>query len=771
MKHLFLFFLTFFAAYAQAQTQINIVPEPVSVKTAKGTFVINNKTQIVYTDAALEKTANLLQAYFTEALGINLLVTTSTKNKNKTNVIELKLSGLPEKDAYKLNASKDLISIAAKEPIGVFYGTQTLKQLIPAQTTVVKPNSFQIPLVTIYDYPRFGYRGMHLDITRHFQPVSYVKKYIDYLAFHKFNNFHWHLTDDQGWRIEIKKYPLLTQVGGFRKGTIIGRYPGTGNDSIYYGGFYTQEEAKEVVKYAADRFINVIPEIELPGHASAAIAAYPQLSCFPEEDTEIPVGTAFNGSTKGKNVQQTWGVFPDIFCPTAYTFNFLENVFDEVLTIFPSKIIHVGGDEAPKDYWKRSNFCQQLIKEKKLKDEHELQSYFIQRIEKYLNQKGRKIIGWDEILEGGLAPNAAVMSWRGEKGGIEAAQQKHDVVMTPSGYAYFDHSQSLNEDSVVIGGYTPLEKVYGYEPIPKELKEAEQQYILGAQANLWTEYIKYPTRIEYHIFPRMSALSEVLWSPKANRNWERFQQKIPVLFKRYESWGANYSKAYYNLTNKIIPIKNNGLAWQLSTPDKKGKIIYRYGDSLINNYTGPIVLNKTGNISAVLADENNSPIGTWINQNIFINKATGKPVTLSAPAEKNYPGQGGFTLTDGVQNSRGMSRTSEFLGFLGNEVEAVIDLQSVQQIKTIKAHALEHRGSWIFAPRMVSFYKSMDGITYEKIGDVTAYTGKSNLLYSIDADVKARYIKVGFTNLGTIPEGNAGAGRKAWMFIDEIEVL
>lgn len=769
MKKLSLLILVFFVANVYAQTPINIVPEPVSIKMEKGLFVINNKTEIIYNDASLQKTAELLQAYFKDALSLKLKIKPTAKRN--TNLIELSLATLPEKDAYSLKANKDIISISAKEPIGVFYGTQTLRQLIPPQTTKAKAKSFQIAAVTIYDYPRFNYRGMHLDISRHFQPVSYIKKYIDYLAFHKFNTFHWHLTDDQGWRLEIKKYPLLTKVGGFRNGTIIGRYPGTGNDSIYYGGFYTQEEAREVVKYAADRFIMVIPEIELPGHASAAIAAYPQLSCFPDEDTKVPEGTAFYGSTKGKNVQQTWGVFPDVFCPTEFTFKFLEDVFDEVLTIFPSKMIHIGGDECPKDNWKRSDFCQQLIKDKNLKDEHELQSYFIQRIEKYLNQKGRNIIGWDEILEGGLAPNATVMSWRGEKGGIEAAQQKHDVIMTPSGWAYFDHSQSLNEDSVVIGGYTPLEKVYGYEPLPAELTKAEQKYILGAQANVWTEYIKYPSRIEYHIFPRMSALSEVLWSPKENRNWERFQQKIPGLFKRYESWGAGYSKAYYNLTNKIIPVKNNGIAWQLSSTDKNAKIIYKYNNEVIKNYTGPVSLNASGKISAALADENNRPIGNWINQDIFINKATGKPVTLSNEPEKNYPGQGGFTLNDGVQNNRGMSRTAEFIGFLGRDVDVVIDLQSAQKINTIKAHVLQHKGSWIFAPHSVTYFKSMDGVNYEKIGDVYSYRGKSNLVYTIEDNINARYIKVRFTNLGNIPEGETGAGKKAWMFIDEIEIL
>jgi len=326
------------------------------------------------------------------------------------------------------------------------------------------------------------------------------------------NTFHWHLTDDQGWRIEIKKYPKLTTVGGFRNGTIIGRYPGTGNDGLSYGGYYTQEQIKEVVKYAADRFITVVPEIEMPGHSSAAIAAYPQLSCFPEEATKHPAKCAWNGDSTGKKVQQTWGVFEDVYAPTEYTFNFLQDVLNEVMQLFPSKYIHIGGDECPKESWKRSAFCQQLIKEKGLKDEHGLQSYFIQRIEKYLNTKGRQIIGWDEILEGGLAPNATVMSWRGEKGGIEAAQQQHNVIMTPGGWCYFDHSQTQQEDSVTIGGFTSVEKVYSYDPVPKELSAANKKYVLGAQGNVWTEYIGNTAKLEYMVFPRISALSEVLWT-------------------------------------------------------------------------------------------------------------------------------------------------------------------------------------------------------------------------------------------------------------------
>ena len=374
--------------------------------------------------------------------------------------------------------------------------------------------------------------------------VNEVKKYIDYLAYQKFNTFHWHLTEDQGWRIEIKRYPKLTSVGGFRNGTVIGHYPGSGNDSIHYGGFYTQQEIKEIVKYAQDRYITTIPEIEMPGHSSAAIAAYPQLSCFPNESTKIKSNTPWAGSRNGKQVQQTWGVFEDIYCPSEYTFKFLENVLDEVMKLFPSKYIHIGGDESPKTEWKRSAFCQKLIKEKNLKDEEGLQNYFISRIEKYLNSKGRSIIGWDEILEGGLAPNATVMSWRGEEGGVAAAQQHHNVIMTPGKYVYLDHAQNKNEDSVTIGGYLPLDTVYSYEPVPKELNSEEAKYVMGAQGNVWTEYIANNSKLEYMIFPRMTALSEVLWSPKEIRNKDDFKDRLTDMVKRYQLWGTNYCKTY-----------------------------------------------------------------------------------------------------------------------------------------------------------------------------------------------------------------------------------
>ena len=521
--------------------QPNIIPQPVNLKTMPGTFSISKSTRLIVTDNGEKLTASFLNDYLRKYYGFTL----QTAKKATSNYISLNTRRFIKKpdneERYTLKVTPKSVMITGDSYQGTFLGMQTLLQLLPVQ----KNTKLVINAVDIEDFPKFAYRGMHLDVGRHFFDVDFVKKFIDFIALHKMNTFHWHLTEDQGWRIEIKKYPLLTKVGGFRNGTILGHHPGTGNTMEHYGGFYTQDEIKAVVKYAADRFITVIPEIEMPGHSSAAIAAYPQLSCFPNEPTVVKDKVTWSGTRQGKQVQQSWGVYEDVFCPTEYTFSFLEDVLDEVIQLFPSQYIHIGGDESPKESWKRSPFTQQLIKEKGLKDEHELQSYFIQRIEKYLNSKGKKIIGWDEILEGGLAANATVMSWRGEEGGIEAAKQNHQVIMTPGAYVYFDHAQGKPEDSLTIGGYLPLEKVYQYKPVPAALEGEQAKLVMGSQANVWTEYMNNPRKVEYMLFPRMSALSEVLWNDK--KDYDDFKKRLSTQLKRYDLWKVNYSKAPYEL--------------------------------------------------------------------------------------------------------------------------------------------------------------------------------------------------------------------------------
>lgn len=539
---------TFFIAGTAMSQDIHIIPEPASVKPNQQIFTLSAATHIAGSDSL--KAAGSI-AFFNDYLNeyYHFQPTAGkiagTAKKAVGNIIYFQLQAPKAGDtigAYSLNVTKDSVVITSAHEEGLFYGMQSLIQLLP--TTVA--STLQLPGVAIQDAPRMGYRGMMLDCGRHFMPVSFVKKFINYLALHKFNTFHWHLTEDQGWRIEIKKYPKLTQIGAWRNGTIIGHHPGTGNDNQKSGGFYTQDQIRDIVKYAADRYITIIPEIEMPGHSSAAIAAYPELSAFPTESTEIAENTPWNGPRSGKQVQQTWGVFPDIYVPTKNTFKFLEDVLDEVMALFPGKYIHIGGDESPKDYWKKSAYCQQLIKNAGLKDEEGLQSYFIRTIEEYVVSKGHQIIGWDEILEGGLAPQATVMSWRGEAGGIEAAKQHHNVIMTPGTHMYFDHAQTKPADSLTIGGYLPIQKVYSYDPFPSELTAAQHGYIIGVQANLWTEYIPTPAKAEYMIFPRIGALSEVAWTDPKNKNYDDFKTRLQTEIQRYQLWGVNYCKKWDN---------------------------------------------------------------------------------------------------------------------------------------------------------------------------------------------------------------------------------
>jgi hexosaminidase len=772
-------FITFFC---RAQ-QVNIIPQPVELKLSdsKEPFIINKQTKFVFGHGmGFEKYTDYFNDYLLKHYGFKLKVYDGPLDSTiKSNYITMSVSPLPGGDRtpgkYGLTVNKNSIRIGVyRSDESLFYAMQTLIQLLPVPN-IQHPTSnikLSIPQLTITDYPRFAWRGLHFDVSRHFFPVDYIKKYIDYIALHKMNYFHWHLTDDQGWRIEIKKYPKLTSVGAWRDGTIIGRYPGTGNDNIHYGGFYTQEEIKDVVKYAAERYITIIPEIEMPGHSMAALAAYPQLGTWPDSVYKV---------------SQTWGingVYNNVLNPSEYTFNFFQDVLDEVMQLFPSPYIHIGGDECSKKWWHESAFCQQLMKEKGIKDEDGLQSYFIQRMEKYINSKGKKIIGWDEILEGGLAPNATVMSWQGEKGGIEAAKQNHDVIMTPGNPVYFDHTQSQNEDSVTIGGYNPIEKVYAYEPIPKELNAEQSKYVLGAQANMWTEYMGNTRKVEYMLFPRLSALSEVLWSPKENRNWDDFQKRLLVQFKRYDLWRANYSKAYFDLHTTILPTDNsNAVLWKLESkqPGTQIKYITHYAGrpyelafSEGTAYTTPVEIRSTMLIAAI-GLINGKPVSNPVYETFHFNKATGKKITLAKEASEKYPGDGSFTLVNGVINEKGFTKSREFLGFNGTNCEAIIDLGILEPISYVVVNTLNRPSSWIWRPLTVEALGSGDGINWyslkltDDFEETKDGTGKAKMTMSFKATY-ARYVKVVVTNWGTIPEGNPGAGNKPWLFVDEIEV-
>jgi len=530
------------ASTLSAQTNTyNIVPKPAKLKPQQGQFVFNSETQIVApvgNDAYMYNAVFVLLERLLLSTGLNVKITDNPAGSIKPdkNMVYCKLvRSITNREAYKMNITKDRIEIEAGAPAGIFYAMQTVRQLLPPEINRdvhAKDVVWAVPCVVIEDEPRYPYRGMLLDVCRHFSDVAAVKRYIDKLAFHKINRFQMHLTDDQGWRIEIKKYPKLTEVGAWRDRTMIGRYI-RGGPFLYkqerYGGYYTQEQIKDIVAYAKKKFVTVIPEIEMPGHAVAALAAYPELSC---------TGGPFE-------VEGRWGIFNDVYCPKESTFEFFENVLAEVIELFPSEYIHIGGDECPKLRWGNCYHCQKKIKELGLKDEHELQSYFITRMEKFVNSKGRRIIGWDEILEGGLAPNATVMSWRGTEGGIAATKQGHDVIMTPTSFCYFDYYQSQDRDNepLGIGGYVPMEKVYSFDPTPEGLTPAEAKHILGGQCNLWREYIVTDSHVEYMLFPRLAALAETVWTPKNEKNYENYMTRLAGILKHYEAMNINYSRS------------------------------------------------------------------------------------------------------------------------------------------------------------------------------------------------------------------------------------
>ncbi len=512
-----------------ASSSISIVPQPASMTVNEGAFKLSPETSIS-ASGGVEKLGIQLQRDLALATGFNLPVV----RRAKANTIRLKTSTSLSKlgaEGYKLNVKSDGIEIAAYQPAGVFYGIQSLRQLLPAENfrqAKVDGVEWTVPCVSIQDQPRFSWRGLHIDVGRHFLPKEFLLKYIDLIALHKMNVMHLHLTEDQGWRIEIKKYPKLTSVGAWRKETMAGHYEENRYDGTPHGGFYTQEDLREVVRYAQDRFVTVMPEIEMPGHAQAAIAAYPELG---NTGKQLEVGTK-------------WGVYENVFNANDTTVHFLQDVLTEVLDIFPSSFIHIGGDECPKSQWKHSPEAQAKIKQLGLKDEHELQSWFIQQMDKFLAAKGRRLVGWDEILEGGLAPGAIVMSWQGEAGGIAAAKAGHDVIMTPGHSTYLDHYQTKDRkgEGVAIGGFLPLKSVYGYEPVPKELSATEAKHVLGAQGQLWTEYIPNPKRLEYMAFPRACALSEVLWTPAKDKDFPNFLKRLDPHLKRLSILDVNYRK-------------------------------------------------------------------------------------------------------------------------------------------------------------------------------------------------------------------------------------
>ena len=740
------------SGFAQYNSDLPLIPMPNRVERLAGTFNLNAQTTIYCSSDKLKGYLNYFNAVLQNQIGRSAAQSSDSLSANCI-VLNLRTPTAALLESYDLRITPKNIYISG-DTAGIFYALQTLRQLIGS----TKSATHVLPCLHIEDRSRFSWRGMHLDVSRHFFPVSFVKRYIDLLALHKMNVFHWHLTDDQGWRIEIKKYPKLTKVGAYRKGSMLGKYSDAKYDSVNYGGYYAQEEIKEVVRYAQERRVNIVPEIEMPGHAQAAIAAYPYLSC------------------RGANmdVAKGWGVFEDVFCSKDSTYIFLKDVLDEVMNLFPGQYIHIGGDECPKTRWKACAVCQSLMKREGLKDEHELQSYFIKRIEKHVNARGKKIIGWDEILEGGLAPNAAVMSWRGEEGGIAAAKAQHRVVMTPGSHCYFDHYQAAPaEEPWAIGGYTPLEKVYAYEPVPKALNASEAQMVMGAQGNVWTEYILDSSHVEYMSVPRMAALAEVLWTNAENKNESSFLARLQKHFLLLDHMHVNYAKALYQVNYDLTQDQNSRLPLlRLSANASLGQIHYTLDGSQPSAksplYQNPLALKGQLMVNAALFDHGTIR-GRILHRAFDVNLATGKKITFDKEPSKYY-NAGSFVMVNG--ESATLPRiNNQWNGWSGDDMSITLDLEKATDIHAVQIGFLDEEMNWIYLPYTVQLWLSVDGQNYSEVKTITReqLQNKRQAEFSFAA-IKARYVKVLAKNKGKIASGMPGAGEDAWLFCDEINI-
>lgn len=753
----------------EQEANYQVIPLPQEVSLTQGNpFKLNGNVLIAYPEnnALLQRNAEFLSEYIRQSTGYAPKTKAIAAGEQVKNAITLGLDpDIANKEGYVLTTTPEGISINGQTENGVFYGIQTLRKSIPAEA---KGATILIPAGEIKDEPRFSYRGMHLDVGRHFFPIEFIKKYIDLLALHNMNTFHWHLTEDQGWRIEIKKYPKLTEIGSQRSRTVIGRNTQE-YDNTPYGGFYTQEEAKEIVKYAQERYITVIPEVDLPGHMLAALAAYPEMGC---------TGGPYE-------VCPRWGVFKDVLCiGNDKTMQFLEDVMSEIIEIFPSEYVHIGGDEAPRDRWKECPKCQARIKAEGLKAdknhtaEDRLQSYCMTRIEKFLNSKGRRIIGWDEILEGDVAPNATVMSWRGASGGIKAAQMGHDVIMTPNTYCYFDYYQTADtkDEPLGIGGYVPIEKVYSLDPT-FDLNEEQKKHIIGAQANLWTEYIATTEHVEYMVLPRMAALAEVQWTQPEKKDFKDFTTRLASLMKFYQRDGFNYAKHVFDLKADFTPdVAKKAVVVTLSTIDD-APIYYTLDGTEPTTaslkYIEPVVITETADFQAVvIRPEGKSKV---VNKKISFNKATYCPIELTFQPSEKYKFGGAITLVDGMKGNDSYA-TGAWLGFVGGDVEAIIDLGQETEIKRVATNAIVDMSAWIMGSTGLVVSISDDNKEFREVAakDIPAETNidkKGVENYEITFDpVKARYVKVVIKRSPALPKGHAGEGKAAYMFIDEIEV-
>lgn len=747
-----------------------IVPLPQQIEQQNGKpFTLSGVTRILIPEGneKMQKNAEFLQTYIKEMTGRELTIGYGEKGDN---VIILSLTGKSGKpEGYNLKINANQITISSASEAGVFYGIQTLRKSLPVSKS---KTDVELAAVEINDAPRFAYRGTLFDVCRHFFTVDEVKTFIDMMALHNMNHLHLHISEDQGWRIEIKKYPRLTEIGSKRKETLTGHLNDRPEkyDGIEYGGYYTQKEAREIVKYAADRYITVVPEIDLPGHMQAALAAYPELGC---------TGGPYEVWTK-------WGISDNVLCAgNDKVLEFLDNVFDEIMQIFPSEYIHIGGDECPKTRWEQCPKCQARIKAEGIKNdgkhtkEQQLQSYVMQHVASYLNKHGRKVIGWDEILEGNAAEGATVMSWRGEAGGIEAAKLGHDVVMTPNSALYFDFYQSLDtkDEPLAIGGYIPVEKVYNYNPVPDALNDEEKKHIIGAQCNLWTEYIPTFSQVQYMVLPRWAALAEIQWSNPEKKNYKDFLNRLSHLTDIYRLEHYNFAKHVEDLTMTSTPLIGQGkLIIKLSTignPEIHYTLDGTNPTASSPIYKDSIEIDKPVTLKAI-AIRNGEP-GKMLEENISFSKATARKVTFDCNPHANYQAQGPQTLVDGLTGNATFG-SGRWVGFYDvDKFSATVDLGSIQQVSKAAVNICIATVDAVFDARKISVYTSDDGTRFTEVATqeypAMESDKKETVTHELDfAHTQARFVKIELTPENDILPWSTYKGMKAFVFIDEITI-
>ncbi|MDO1511570.1 family 20 glycosylhydrolase [Maribacter confluentis] len=754
------------SCYDPAESPANsisaIIPQPNQMKKDQGYFTFDKGTVLVVKNDAYVEPTLILSQRLKIAAGFDMAIVSSPPTANYVQImVDTSLAA----EAYKLSINEGYIQLKASTKNGLVYGMQSLRLLLPKEMESKQIQShvnWSVPVMEIEDSPRYEYRGVMLDVSRHFFDIAYIKKTLDRMSLLKLNTFHWHLVDDQGWRIEIKKYPKLTEIGGFRADQEDkhwnSRKVTQAGEAAGYGGFYTQVQIKEVVDYADKLGITVVPEIEMPAHVMSAIAAYPELSCF-----ENPIGVPSGG---------VWPI-TEIYCAgKEQTFLFLENVIDEVADLFPGTYIHIGGDEATKTNWAVCPHCKKRMQEEKLASVEELQSYFIRRMEKYINAKGKEIIGWDEILEGGLAPGAAVMSWRGTQGGMEASEQGHKVIMTPGEFCYFDQYQGpQNTEPIAIGGYLPLKKVYGFDPVIPTMTKEQESFVMGGQANLWSEYIPTEEHSEYMLFPRLLALSETLWSTKEQRNWSNFSERLKVINERLEFMGVNVSKSAYAIRDSAtVDIGSKSISVKLHNEFDDADIRYAFAHDADNfiPYTAPVTIDSSVTITAKAYEDGKAISPLFIQQYDF-HKGVGAKVTYHTLYNSSYAGEGESTLVNVLRGSKNF-HDGQWQAWLNKDVELTIDLLDQKDISEIVLGFLQNQGPDIFYPTAISISLSKDNIEFQEVDIMeipfkNANTDEIQEVKISFGHTKTRYIKIHAVN-GPYPGNDGGS----WLFMDEIKI-